>query len=344
MPAPSCLPHSRLTGSYTFPVPYRSHRRCAASIVTVALCTAIATGCSSQSAAPDPERIEMTPVSTIDPGASPLRPGNATRIVADLIQASGAAPVTKIDITKTQVSLTVNGPDGLLTWTWSRGIVSTSDTQSTQVSSTPFDPTQFALDKVPSILATAARLAGSESNQSLQIVEYNAGTVLMTVTTRPETRPVFFRADGSVINVLDFTTTQGMAEGLKDAVGASPLVRSITFDPAHGIVVDAPEQNSTASQNGKDLVIRRTRSAKLPVWSVPRQDDSPADLFSPTDVDPAVLAALVDANSKDPKNSDVPKLSIDMSHGTSLPTITVDVGDAHTVHDLQGRDITNEVT
>jgi len=286
----------------------------------------------------------MTPVSTIDPGASPLHPGNATRIVADLIQASGAAPVTKIDITKTQVSLTVNGPDGLLTWTWSGGVVSTSNTQSTQVSSTPFDPAQFALDKIPSILTTAARLAGSESNQSLQIVEYNAGTVLMTVTTRPETRPVFFRADGSVINVLDFTTAQGMAEGLKDAVGASPLVRSITFDPAHGIVVDAPEQNSTASQNGKDLVIRRTRSAKLPVWSVPRQDDSPADLFSPTDVDPAVLAALVDANSKDPKNSDTPKLSIDMSHGTSLPTITVDAGDAHTVHDLQGRDITNEVT
>ena len=49
-------------------------------------------------------------------------------------------------------------------------------------------------------------------NQNLQIVEYNEGTVLMTVSTKPESRTVFFRRDGSVVNHIDFATPTGMTE------------------------------------------------------------------------------------------------------------------------------------
>lgn len=281
----------------------------------------------------------MTPVSRVAASSSPLQTTNGERIVSELLDAAGPAPVTKIDMTKSSVAVTTQSGQAPTTWTWENGKISSSRTQSAQTASTPFDPASFALGEVPKILATAARVSGSQSNQDLQIVEYNSGTVLISVSTKPESRPVFFRADGSLIASLDFTTLAGMTEGLSDATSGLTQVSSITYDPTHGIVVDSPTETP-------GIVMRRTRSADLPAWSAQRKGSTDLKLFSPTDVKASVLVDLLSQAPTlmgHPADAAKATLTIDMSHERSLPTITVDLDGVQMVTDMTGKDITSQV-
>lgn len=281
----------------------------------------------------------MTPSSTISASASLLSGRTARSIVDELVTASGNSPVTKVDITSRAVSISVRAGSSPQIWTWQGGRITTSSPQSAQTVSRPFDPDSFAIDHLDRILGVAARAVGSSKNQELQILEYNQGVVLMSVSTRPETRPVFFRADGSLVTTVDFTTVAGMTEALRDAVGEDTQVLSVAYQPGKGLMVD--------TRTGTDgIVLRRTRSADMPAWAVERRGDTGAALFSPSDISPAVLADLmtrVPTVLSKPAETSKLSFTIDMSDGRSLPTIHFSLAGSTMVTDLEGKDITAQV-
>ena len=135
----------------------------------------------------------MVPSSKVTASVSPLDGIHTRAIINELVAASGNGPITKVDITKGALSITVQIGNSPTIWTWQNGKIDSSATQSTQTASRPFNPGDFAVEKLPVILSRAADISGSHMNQNLQIVEYNQGTVLMTVSTKPETQTVFFR-------------------------------------------------------------------------------------------------------------------------------------------------------
>lgn len=303
------------------------------------VCVLVA-GCQARpEPAPEPTRVSMTPSSAVTPSAELLKGTTARRVVDELVGAAGDGPVTKVDITSKAATITVRSSAGPQVWTWQSGRITTSTPQAAQTVSRPFDPDSFALGDLEKMLDSAAEVAGSARNQEFQILEYNQGVVLMSVSTRPETRPVFFRPDGSLIANVDFTTVAGMTEALRDAVGTDTQVLSISYQPGKGLMVDTP-----TSTDG--LVLRRTRSADLPAWAAERRGDSSATMFSPSDVSASVLADLM---TRVPaimsRSADASKLSftIDMSDKRSLPTIHFSLDGATMVTDLTGKDITAEV-
>ncbi|AFV88843.1 hypothetical protein PACID_10130 [Acidipropionibacterium acidipropionici ATCC 4875] len=308
--------------------------------VVVAGLTLLA-GCrgATTPAPPEPSRASMTPSSTISASASLLSGRTARSIVDELVTASGNSPVTKVDITSRAVSISVRAGSSPQIWTWQGGRITTSSPQSAQTVSRPFDPDSFAIDHLDRILSVAARATGSSKNQELQILEYNQGVVLMSVSTRPETRPVFFRADGSLVTTVDFTTVAGMTEALRDAVGEDTQVLSVAYQPGKGLMVD--------TRTGTDgIVLRRTRSADMPAWAVERRGDTGAALFSPSDISPAVLADLmtrVPTVLSKPAEASKLSFTIDMSDRRSLPTIHFTLAGSTMVTDLEGKDITAQV-
>ncbi|MDN5997007.1 hypothetical protein [Acidipropionibacterium jensenii] len=288
---------------------------------------------------PQTTRPSMSPSSTVSASASPFQ-GSATRlIVNELVEAAGGAPVTKVDVTSRQVNVTTRSRATAQIWTWQAGRITSSPAQSAQTVSRPFSPDDFALDRISQILETAGRAVGSRRNQELQILEYNQGVVLISVSTRPETAPAFFRPDGSFIATVDFTTTQGMTEALRDAVDTSTQVLSISYQPGKGLIVD--------TRTGTDgIVLRRTRPASLPAWAMERRGDTGASVFSPSDVSPAVLAGLMNQIPVTlNKTTDKSALSftIDMSDGRPQPTIHFNLDGQTSVTDMAGKDITQQV-
>ncbi|MDO4412962.1 hypothetical protein [Cutibacterium sp.] len=276
------------------------------------------------------------PSSRVTPSISPLDGVHTRAIIDELVAASGNGPVTKVDITKTALSLTVQAGGSPTVWTWKNGIIDSSATQSTQTVSRPFNPDNFAVEKMPSILSQATEISGSHMNQNLQIVEYNEGTVLMTVSTKPESRTVFFRPDGSAINHLDFATAAGMTEALRDAVYRAKEVGQISYQPGKGVMVDT----ATATSG---IVMRRTRSADMPAWAVQRKGDA-ATTFSPTLLEPDVIVevmVLAAAGTDDPPSEMAWTISLDKK--LNAPVMYISVDGVSKAFDTNGVDVTDEI-
>ncbi|WCC81003.1 hypothetical protein O6R08_02425 [Cutibacterium equinum] len=278
----------------------------------------------------------MVPSSKVTASISPLDGIHTRAIIDELVAASGNGPITKVDITKKALSITVQTGSTPTVWTWQNGTIESSATQSTQTASRPFNPDDFAVEKMPSILREAAKVSGSHMNQNLQIVEYNEGTVLMTVSTKPESRTVFFRRDGSVISHLDFATAPDMTEALADAVAGAKEVGQISYQPGKGVMVDTPTATS-------GIVMRRTRSADMPAWAVQRKGDA-TETFSPTLLKPRVIVDIMEqaafGTSEEP--SDMAwTIAVDKKLDAPIMRITVD--GVSTAFDTHGVDVTDQI-
>lgn len=263
--------------------------------------------------------------------------GQARRVVNQLRQAAGDLPVIKVDVTATTAILTVLLTNNPKAWQWEAGRITSTDPDVEPIKQVAFDPDDFQFDDVAALFATAASIAGSSESQQLQIVDYNQGQVLMTVTTRPESQPVFFRADGTAIQPIDFATSAGMAEGFKDAVNRSTQLLSVGYKSETGLWVDTPGKES-------GTVDRRTRPAKFPAWTAPRKGSADQPLFSPGDIQTPVLADLLVsmATAHNAKPADV-SFIIDMRDQRTLPTIHASCKGTDAVYDLAGTDITAQV-
>ena len=303
----------------------------------IALCLCAACHSSSPTTPSDePSRTALAPSSKVTPSISPLDGIHTRTIIDELVAASDNGPVTKVDITKTALSITVQAGGSPTVWTWQNGKIDSSATQSTQTASRPFHPDNFAVEKMPEILSKAAEISGSHMNQNLQIVEYNEGTVLMTVSTKPESQTVFFRRNGSVINHIDFATTTGMAEALADAIAGAKEVGQISYQPDKGVMADTPTATS-------GIVMRRTRSADMPAWAIQRKGDATAT-FSPAVLKPEVLVGIMERAAAG--TSETPSdmaWAISLDKKLEVPVIRTSINGVATAFDTKGVDVTDKL-
>ncbi len=278
----------------------------------------------------------MPPAASASGNSDLTRPGRAQAAVAKLAQQAGTLPIIKVDLSATTASLSAVKDGKVVAWQWEDGVVTPTDSDIEYVEQASFTPADFALGDLGSLFRTAAQISGSSSNQGLQIVDYNAGQVLMTVTTRPESMPVFFRRDGTAINRLDFTTTAGFTEAIRDAAG-DDRVLAIGWSPSEGLWSDAP-----ASEAG--VVVRPTRQAKVPAWTSSRKASATGLRFPASIVDAAVLAKLA-VQLPQRYQADEQDISFTIHRVDRMvsPVIEWTVGGRRVITTLSGTDISDQL-
>lgn len=293
----------------------------------------------SQGAPSTPLPSTSTPSPTVSPSAWPelTVKGEARRVVDELVR-TAALPVLKVDITATTATLAALTPDKKVNaWRWEQGQVKSVESDIAYIQQTPFDPADFDIEDVGALFTTAGEISGSVSGQELQIVEQTPGSVLMVVTTRPESEPIFFRPDGTLVNRLDFATREGLDEALDDVIaGRTQLTRvELTKDMLWA-------ESSDATTGG---TLRVSRPRRVPAFRTSRTDAPDVDPFSPTDIPRDVIRVqMTSLPGKLDKPQDTPVTWVmDRRDGRPLPTIRFTVGDKTIVTDLTGRDITHDV-
>ncbi|MDO5533498.1 MAG: hypothetical protein Q4F65_02450 [Propionibacteriaceae bacterium] len=318
----------------------------------LALCAALASGCAvvppgsapTPSPSPTPSAGPSAGPSvapTASPSASPAalldltRPGAARDLVDDLMDAAGASRAILVTVTATDAAVTVLADGTAEQWAWRAGQIQQVPTDVTYVAQRTFDPDDYALDDLGALFRTAGSVAGSASGQSLQIVDYAAGQVAMSVSTVPESRAVFFLPDGTLLPTLDFTSLWGLEQGYADAVGGLRSTSSVGFGSALGVQVDTPHTASGSYE-------RRHRTARTPVIVTPRSEAVPLASFDPALADPAVVwGVLEELNDDGAFSLDTPWTCIvDDRADRGTPRMYFDVGERSFVTNLQGRILT----
>lgn len=104
---------------------------------------------------------------------------------------------------------------------------------------------------------------------------------MMTVSTNPESRTVFFTTDGALLPTLDFSSAGGLARGLADAVGARSIVYAIGMGDPSGVYADVPGVGKDPCRAGSG-----PRGCR---WSSPPQRPDPLPGFDPQRIDAAVV-------------------------------------------------------
>lgn len=303
-----------------------------AGLAALALVTS---ACTPPATTPTPSPRVSSPSASATPDLT--RAGRAAAAVKALTAKAGTLPIIKVDITADTASLSAVDDGRVVAWQWQDGVITSIDSDIEYVKQASFSPDDFALKDLGALFATAAEISGSASNQELQIVDYNAGQVLMTVTTRPESMPVFFRRDGTPINRLDFTSTPAFSEAIRDVAGGNSRVLAMGWSASEGMWADVP-----GSEPG--VVTRTTRQAKVPTWTSSRKADSTGLRFAVRDVDPAVLARLVVALPKQYQTSEQ-NLSFTIQRRGRMvsPVIEWTVGGQRVVTTLSGNVITDQL-
>jgi hypothetical protein len=204
----------------------------------------------------------------------------------DLIAAAGSAHAIKVEFTASEATLTVVIGSQAQTWVRRNGQIRQTEKDVDYVGQTIFDPRDFALADLGDLFARAAGISGSSQGQQLHILEYSNGRVFMSVTTNPESVPVFFRQDGSLVGHLDFTTLTGLDEGLTDVVAGHPEVFSVGLDASSGGLY--------ALSPGPSGVIQTLRMPQLPARdSAATSSTDNLTLFDPSLIDPPAIAAVI---------------------------------------------------
>jgi len=252
----------------------------------VALAGALALGLAACDPA-GPVASPSPPSSAPSASAPPLtEPGRASRLLDDLIAAAGSAHAIKIEFGAGEATLTVVIGQQAQTWAWRGGVVRPAETDPAYVGQAIFDPRDFALADLGDLFARAAKASGSAQDQRLHILEYSNGRVFMSVTTNPESRPVFFRRDGSLVNDLDFTTADGLREGVADVAAGHPRVSAVGLDGASGGLY--------ALSPGPTGVVQTLRMPRLPARdSAATTAAGDSALFDPAVIDPTAIAGVL---------------------------------------------------
>lgn len=252
------------------------------SVAAIALLGLV--GCTTNPATPSPSYTSASP-SASKAHTLLTTPGAARTAVNALIAAAGSDNVVKVDISRQEASLSIVRDGEPLTWSYQDGVVTPADSDIADVQQTSFNPNNFRFDNLGAMFSAAANISGSDTNQQLQIVEYNQGQVLMTVTTNPESSTVFFRSDGTVVSALDFATSAGISEALRDCVGTATEVIKVGYKPDTGIYADV-----VGAQPG--TVVEATRPSALPRWSATFKA-SAGTPFDPSLVRAEVIASII---------------------------------------------------
>ncbi len=307
-------------------------RAAAATCLVLAL-----VGCQ---AVPEPSGTPTTPTASATAEAIDLtKPGAAQQVVRDLVRAAGTSKAIMVDIAPQEASLSVLVDGTARTWAYRGGQIKEVASDLTYVDQITFDPASYNLSDVGALLRAAAAVSGSEKAQELQIVDrqmfdHSADEVYISVSTNPETRTVFFKADGTLVPTLDFNTAHGIAAGLADAIGSHAWASVLVVGSATGAYIDftGPDAGTTA---------RRQRTARFPVTVSLRNETDRQLLFDPAIVNAAVIWEVVQRQVATGAFGPTATWSVTASQatGTTAPRLQFTIGSARLVTDLSGTEV-----
>lgn len=258
---------------------------------------------------------------------------NAEEVVAELHRVAGDAPALKLDVTTEQATLSVVTTEGTVrTYRWREDTVAVVDSDVQYLGQATFNPGHYPLHDLPRILDVAALLAGSSSNQVLQVVEYRAGDIYMSVTTLPESRTVFFQRDGTTITPLGTHSVADISSGLAEVTGSTLVVLAVGFNTEQGYWADVPKPGG--------IIERRIRTGMLPMFAAQRSQTLGITPFDPALLDAAAIARSIAAYRSAP--DETCSVEVDNRHERVQPVIRYDCGGSIHHSDLQGRDMTGQ--
>jgi hypothetical protein len=306
-------------------------RRILAALVAVGL---LAAGCQNTPEPPANTTISATPTTSPTP-VDLTEPKNARQAVDELHRYAGQNPVIQVTITRAEATLTVVADDKAKAYGWINGQITELDTDIEYIGQQEFNPDDFAIDNVGSLFLLAGAVTASQSDQQLQINEYNNGRVMMTVTTSPESQTVFFRPDGSMVHFLNPAVSADVAEAFEDLVPDQHRVLSLGLN----------EQGFYAEVRISDSIIEtRVRPLKTPVYEAQRNQTSTATEFNAELVDPRVISDLSMQIPKETSTNSTPKVYFNVScqESATTPQITFTVDGNTRLFDLTGHEIKDQ--
>ncbi|PFG17379.1 hypothetical protein ATK74_1946 [Propionicimonas paludicola] len=258
------------------------------------------------------------------------RVGAARNMIDQLIAAAGSDELLMAEVTADTVQIGVLKNGQASTWAYRDGTVGKVIGDLTYVNQATFDISRFNIDNVGAIFDAAAAVSGSSQDQALNIVDNAGGDVVMSVTTVPETKTVFFNPNGSLLKLLDFDNVDSIQTGLEEALGIRTLVYSITISASQGVQV--------VCTGGTNRLVHRSRGLRVPVTAVtiPGTRDLPE--FSATKVDPVTIWRVVHS-LRDGKRAAVDadwKVVIDDREGHGTARMHFSVGSLNVTTTLGG--------
>lgn len=277
-----------------------------------------------------------TPAPTATPTASPsgpdfTTPGTAASMVRQLLEAADNQNLLMVEITEETVEVSVlDTGHKPVTWAYRDGEIGEVASDLQYVDQATFPVARFNISDVGALFRAAKGQSGSAENQSLTIVDYSGGEVMMSVSTVPESRTVFFNPDGSLLQVLDFDTPGGVATGIRDAVGERATVYSISVESDQGAWAEYP--------GGGGTTVRRTRTAKVPVTTNVTDQQIDLPLFLASRVEPETIWTVVDGirgSAEIPENTRW-SVVIDDREGLGTPRMHFTIGSTVLTTDLDG--------
>jgi hypothetical protein len=179
-----------------------------------------------------------------------------------------------VQASRSEATVTVVVGTQVEAWGYRDGSIKQVATDIQYVDQAIFDINDFNLSDIGALFRAAASVSGSSTQQSLQVVDYSGGDVLMAVSTNPESRTIFFRSDGTLVATLDFHTLSGITEGIADAVGQKHQAFRVGVDSSLGAYIDYVGPNNTT--------LRRLRPAKFPASTSGRSNAPDRPEFDPT--------------------------------------------------------------
>ena len=246
-----------------------------------------------------------------------LATGGAKQIVRRMMEITNNRPALKLDVSTSEVTLTVlDTTQKPFTLRWRANQITPADSDIQYLGQTTFRPTDYPLGNINDLFDTATRMGATGMEKIMQIVEQRSGEVYLTVTTIPETKTVFFEKDGTPVRNLGYTSVADLTDGLAAVIAGSRAATQIGFGPNTGYWIDLPANNG--------ITERRIRSAALPVYTTRIKEASSLTPFDPTQLDALVLARSIQKFNSGSKAEC--KIEVDNRYRQKTPIIRYDCG------------------
>lgn len=238
----------------------------------------------SPATSPSPRPSDKLPTTFVVNG--PLTEGtNAKHVVSALHHVAENYPVLKLDVTATSATLTALDPQQkVINYRWEDNKIDRTISDYAFFNQATFDPRDFPLENISAMFDTAD-LLGVRGSLVYQIQQYRDLLVVQSVSSRPETKTVFFQRNGAAVAQLGTTSAQDIIQGLTTVIGDAPELLEVGFSPSRGYWAEFEQGN-----------IRRIRhrTANLPLFRLASFSLEAKDPFQANTIDPAIIAAAVE--------------------------------------------------
>jgi hypothetical protein len=248
-------------------------------------------------------------------------------MVETLMVEAGTTRVIHVEISTTEVQISVVRGRDVTSFAYRNGQISTIDSDIEYVGQAIFDPRGFNLETIDSLFAQAATWSGSSRGQRLQILDYSSGDLYMAVTTNPETLPVFFDADGELVRPI---VAKDLGTSLAEFLEIDQEVVRVGVEVDGTLYADIPA--------GEDQVWRILSNERFPTREHVKSESNQPESFHSSMLTNSVLDRLITSASihlKSPVDSGI-TMVIECEMGERYPSIHVSKGGTKVVMHLDG--------